>query len=294
MKIIVTGSTGNISKPLAQWLVKAGHQVTVITRDAGKVAEIEQSGATAAVGSVQDEAFLTQTFTGADAVYTMVPPNFATENYRAYIGTVSSSYAAAIAASGVKKVVNLSSIGAHLDGGTGPISGIHDGELLLNALDGVSVKHLRAGFFYVNLFANIGMIKHAGIIGANYGQGTRLVLVHPRDIAEAAAAAFETPFDGKSVTYVSSDERTTDEIASALGTAIGLPELPWIDFTDEQQYDGMIGAGLPVEVANVYVEMGAAVRTGILFEDYTATNSHPIGKIKLEDFAGEFAGVYGG
>jgi nucleoside-diphosphate-sugar epimerase len=31
MKIIVTGSTGNISKPLTQKLVAAGHDVTVIS-----------------------------------------------------------------------------------------------------------------------------------------------------------------------------------------------------------------------------------------------------------------------
>jgi NAD(P)H dehydrogenase (quinone) len=32
MKIIVTGSLGNISKPLTEKLVKAGHQVAVISR----------------------------------------------------------------------------------------------------------------------------------------------------------------------------------------------------------------------------------------------------------------------
>jgi len=82
MKFVVTGSLGNISKPLAEKLVAAGHQVTIISSKADKTAQIEVLGASAAIGSVDDVVFLTQTFTGADAVYTMVPPNFGAANWK--------------------------------------------------------------------------------------------------------------------------------------------------------------------------------------------------------------------
>jgi uncharacterized protein YbjT (DUF2867 family) len=288
MKIIVTGSTGNISKPLTALLLEAGHQVTVISSSADKKEEIEHTGAKAAIGSVEDSTFLTETFKGADSVYTMIPPNFGATDYRKYLGDIGGLYADAIKASGIKKVVNLSSIGAHLDGGTGPIAGLHDVEAHLNALDGVSVKHIRASFFYVNFYANMDMIKHAGIIGSNYGEHARMILVHPRDIAAAVAKAFAEPFEGKSVQYISSDERTTDEIATILGQAIGNEKLPWVNFTDEQAYEGMKGAGLPHEIARMYVEMGTAVRSGILWEDYDAKQNKPAGQIKLEQFAQEF------
>ncbi|MGN8067783.1 SDR family oxidoreductase [Mucilaginibacter sp. 22184] len=77
MKIIVTGSLGNISKPLSAQLIAQGHSVAIVTTDPGKKEAIHRLGAIAAVGSVTDEAFLTGVFTGADAVYTIVPPNFA-------------------------------------------------------------------------------------------------------------------------------------------------------------------------------------------------------------------------
>ncbi|HXB32156.1 MAG TPA: NAD(P)H-binding protein, partial [Puia sp.] len=166
MKITLTGSLGNISRPLAQILVKAGHQVTVVSSKKEKTAEIQAMGANAAIGSVADVAFLTIAFSGADAVYTMVPPNFAATNWRGYISGVGNNYAKAIKASGVKKIVNLSSIGAHLPEGTGPIKGLYDVEHTLDALDGVAVKHLRAGFFYNNFYANVNMIKHMGILGS--------------------------------------------------------------------------------------------------------------------------------
>ena len=88
MKYVVTGSLGNISKPLAEKLVNAGHEVTVISSKADKTAQIEAMGAKAAIGSVEDVAFLTRTFKGADAVYTMVPPNFGSGDWKKYIAGI--------------------------------------------------------------------------------------------------------------------------------------------------------------------------------------------------------------
>lgn len=288
MKITLTGSLGNISKPLAKQLISAGHDVTIVSSKADKTAEIEALGAKAAIGLVSDAAFLTKAFTGADVVYTMVPPNFGATDYRKYVGDTARIYAEAIQKAGITRVVNLSSIGADIDGGTGQISGNHDGEIILNALENVAVKHLRAGFFYVNFYANIDMIKNLGFLGSNYDSNTRLIMVHPADIATAAAEEIEHPFTGKSVRYIVSDEHTAGEAAAILGAAIGKPDLKWVEFTDEQAYNGMRQAGLPEEVSNKFVEMGTAVRSGILWKDFDAQGSVFTGKTNLEEFAKEF------
>ncbi|MBD1364057.1 NAD(P)H-binding protein [Mucilaginibacter sp. ZT4R22] len=291
MKIILTGSLGNISKPLAINLIIAGHNVTVISSSADKAAEIEALGGVPAIGSVSDVAFLTKTFTGADALYAMIPNDLSSDNFRAHIGGVGIKYAEAIKASGIKKVVLLSSIGAHIDGGTGPISGIHDVEQTFNQLDGVDIRILRPAFFYTNFFNSIAMVKHAGIIGANYPGHNTQVMVHPRDIAEVAAYELQQPFTGKTIRYITSDERTFDDVASVLGKAIGKPDLKWVEFTDEQSLQGMLDAGLPQEFSRSYTEMGAAVREGILFDDYLQ-HKPEFSKTKLEDFAVEFAAAY--
>lgn len=291
MKITITGSLGNISKPLTEILVKAGHQVTVISSSTDRADEIKVLGATPAIGQVTDVDFLTNAFKGADAVYVMVPPNFGAARWKDYIASIGDNYAKAITANGITKVVHLSSIGAHLADGTGPITGIHRVENALNALEGVAVKHLRAGFFFINFYANVDMIKHAGIIGSNFGADTQMVLVHPLDIAAVAAEEIQSNFTGKSVRYVASDERTAGEVAKALGTAIGKPELPWIEFTDADNIAGAIGAGLPEEIATNYTEMGAAARTGILWEDYLK-HKPVLGKTKLKDFAVEFTKAF--
>ncbi len=289
MKYVVTGSLGHISKPLAEHLIHAGHEVVVVSSNSSRVAEIEALGAKAAIGSVEDVAFLTKTFSGADAVYTMVPPKMDAADWKGYIHSIGKNYADAIKASGVKKVVNLSSIGAHMPVGCGPVSGLHHVENELNALAGVDVKHLRPGYFYYNLMANIGMIKHMGIAGGNYGENATIVLAHPNDIAEVAAEELKVlSFSGKSNRYIASDERTTSDIAKVLGTAVGKPELPWVNFKDEESLGGMLQAGLSQEVSSNYVEMGAAMASGEMASDYHK-NKPTLNATKLEDFAKEFA-----
>ncbi|WP_293307414.1 NAD(P)H-binding protein [Pedobacter sp. UBA5917] len=294
MKIIITGSLGNISKPLASQLIAKGNNVTVISSNADRTAEISELGAKAAIGSVTDESFLTETFTGADLVYLMVPPHFGADDLKKHIKNVGQHYANAVKASGVKKVVLLSSIGAHLEKGTGPIAGLYAVEQIFNQLADIDLLSLRPSYFYNNLYANIDLIKHAGIVGANYGADQSIVLVHPSDIAAVAAAKIEEGFEGKSILYIASDKRKLSEVASALGTAIGKAGLPWVEFDDTQAYEGMVGAGLSAEMASNYVEMGTAIRSVVLWEDFEAKGIVPVGKIKLEDFAAQFASAYNG
>ena len=294
MKYIIVGSLGNISKPLSQALVNAGHEVTIITSKKENTASIEALAANAAVGSIEDVAFLTKTFTGADAVYTMVPPNMSPTDWKSWIGSIGSNYAEAIKAAGVKHVVNLSSVGAHLPDGVGPVSGLHRAEEALNKLEDVNIKHLRPAYFYLNLFSNLQLIKNAGIMGSNFAvKENKFPLVDPSDIASVAAEELlRLDFTGHSVRYIASDEVSTDSIASEIGKAIGKPGLPWVPFTNEQAYDGMKQAGLPEEIIKNYVEMGDAVNSGIMTEDYWKNHPKTLGKTKLPDFAGVFAEAY--
>lgn len=292
MKIIITGSLGNISRPLSTKLAADGHEVTVISSDQKKSGEIAAIGANAAAGNVNDVDFLTKTFTGADLVYLMVPTDFAAPDIKGSIQAIGEGYTRAVKASGVKKVVLLSSIGAHLEAGTGPIAGLHAVEEQLKKLDDTDLLFLRPSYFYNNFYDNIDMIKHAGIIGSNFGANQELVFADPEDIADAAAENIEKGFTGQSVLYIGSDKRTLGEVATILGKAIGKPELPWVEFTDEQAFKGMIDAGLPEDISKNYVEMGAAIRSGLIWDDFDLENAELIGKTKLEDFAVKFAAAY--
>jgi uncharacterized protein YbjT (DUF2867 family) len=292
MKVVVTGSLGNVGKPLATELVQKGHQVTVISSNPEKQKDIEALGAKAAIGSLENVDFLVHTFTGADAVFAIVPPNFSELDPVAYYSRIVNNYSTAIQQSGIKQVVHLSSYGAHLEAGTGFILGAHYAERILNELSNVSVTHLRAGFFYTNLYRFIDMIKGAGFLAANYGGDDKLILVHPTDIAAAAVEEIEAPVTGQKIRYVVSDEHTANEVAHILGAAIGKPELKWIVLSDEQMREGLKKQGMPPHLIEKFVEMGASAHSGALCEDYERHKPVLMGKIKMEDFAKGFAEVF--
>ena len=294
MNYVITGGAGNTSKPIAEKLLAAGHRVTVIGRNQAHLAELTEKGAIAAIGSVEDVAFLKKTFAGADAVYTMVPPNFAATSLKDYNEQIVKNYVEAIRTSPIKYVVNLSSVGAHLSQGTGPVVGLHRGENALNALTDVNILHLRPSYFYQNLLSNVTLAKNAGIIGANFSlPGGKFPLVDQKDIAEVAAAALlKLEFRGHTILYIAGDVTGTDEIAAELGKAIGKKDLPWVKFTDEQALEGMVQAGLPLDIAKNYVEMGQSMDSGKMFEDLLQQPKPVNGKVKLVDFAKVFANAF--
>ena len=150
MKYVITGGAGNISKPLAEKLLNAGHDVTVISRSAENIRPLTAQGAKAAIGTVDDVEFLKNAFAGADAVYTMVPPKYDSSDLKSHIASIGKKYAGAIKANNIRYVVNLSSVGAHLPDGCGPVSGLYRVEQTLNELKDTNIRHLRSVYFYSN------------------------------------------------------------------------------------------------------------------------------------------------
>lgn len=293
MQYVITGSLGHTGKPITQGLVQAGHSVTVVTRKQENVPAIEALGAKAAVGSVEDVDFVKQAFAGADAVYLLIPTAPTAADIRAAQSQVADNYVAAIQANDIRFAVLLSSVGADLGQGVGPVNGLFDVEQKLSAVEGLNVKILRPSYFMSNLFGMLGLVKAAGIMGSNFGDDT-LVLTHTNDIADVAIQELANlDFTGRQVRYIASDERTGPEIAKVLGEAIGKPETPWVVFPDDQNTQGLIQAGFTDALAASYTEMGQALREGRMQADFF--NNKPVyGKTKLEDFAkNEFAPAFG-
>lgn len=321
MKIILTGSLGNISRPLANELVRRGDSVTVISGKAERQREIEALGARAAIGSIRDLEFLTRTFAGADIVYLMEPTEpdrWMDKTYDPYksITELVGTYKTAVERGGVKKIVHLSSIGAHTDQGVGLLRFHFIAEGILRSLPAdVSIKFMRPVGFYGNLLQNIETIKAVskgfvgaimalqyygigglfsgkrGVILANYGGDVINLMVSPNDIAAVIAEEMASPFEGRSFRYIASEEPTCNEAAKVLGAAIGKPWLKWGAISDKMLLNTMLKRGANVLMAKGLVEMGVAGRTGRLYEDYYK-HRPVLGATKLKDYAPTFAEAF--
>jgi len=298
MKITITGSLGNISKPLIKELVQKGHTVTVISSKAERQKDIEAMGAKAAIGSMQDVDFLTSAFKGADIVYAMETLGGSHTFFDKELDIVASitkiglNYKQAIQQAGVKRVIHLSSIGAHTDKGVGMLNFHYNVESILKELPSdVSIKFMRPVGFYYNMFAFIPTIKAQNAIISNYGGDEKEPWVSPLDIAAVIAEEMEKPFNGREVRYIASEELSPNEVAKILGESIGKPDLKWLAISDEQFLGGLQAAGMNEQTAKGFMEMNASRRGGVLYADY---NRHKptLGKVKLKDFAKDFAAVY--
>lgn len=297
MKIVITGSLGNISKPLTTELIKKGHLVTVISSSPERKQEIEALGATAAIGTMENVDFLSEAFKQADVVYCMITndnklffdPNFDLEEYYSQIGN---NYKRAIEVSGVKRVIYLSTNGAHTNVGNGNLRIHYNVENILRQLpNNVSITFIRAGGFYYHLLSFIPVIKTKDIIESNYGGNDVVLWVSPLDIATSIAEEIEAASTGRNIRYVVSDELSGNDVAGILGESIGKPDLKWELISDEQVLDGMIKIGMNPDIAKGFVEMFSSIHTGELYVEYYR-NRPVLGKTKVKDFAAQFAKAY--
>ena len=125
----------------------------------------------------------------------------------------------------------------------------------------------------------------------NYGGDEKEPWVAPADIAGVIAEEMETPFEGRTVRYIASDEVSPNEVAAILGGAIGKPDVKWLAIADEQFMNALLGVGMNPQAAKGLTEMNAGRRSGVLYEDYKR-NKPVLSKTKLGDFAIDFAAAY--
>jgi len=270
---IITGATGHTGKRISENLLAAGQSVKVISRSAEKVADLVAKGAVAAIGDLADADFLTQTFKGATAVYLMIPPKWDVTDWRAFQRSLTEAYVKALSAAGVKKVVLLSSQGAHLLEGAGPVSGLAELEQALKSIKGLEVLALRPGYFMENLYASVGMIQHAGINGSALRADVRFPMVHTRDIAEVGTQRLlDLGFSGQTHEFIGgAADLNMQEVTAIVGKAIGKPALPYVEFSAADAKAGMLQAGLVETIADGYNELFDALNKGTYQEGYIRT-----------------------
>lgn len=288
MTLTITGSLGNISRPLIEKLVAGGHHVRVISSNPEKAREIEALKATPLIGSLTDTAFISQSLKGTDGLYTMVPPDFSVSDYNDFADKIHQNYVQAIQLSDIQFVVNLSSIGVSL-AGVNPLENFYNLEKRLDNIAGLNLVHIRPAMFYTNFYGSLPLVKYQGIIGHNVAGSTDLLMTHPGDIAEAAFTFLNTlSFSGNQVKYVISDVKSGNFVAQIISEAIDKP-LTWVQFTDDDLLAALLQNGFTRDAAeSLVIATGKAIREG-LFDAFKKEVSR--GR-KFVDFAQEFERVY--
>ncbi|HJZ71792.1 MAG TPA: NAD(P)H-binding protein [Vicinamibacterales bacterium] len=293
--IAIMGATGHTGRAIAEILLGQGEKVRALSRAEKHLASLTQRGAEPALGNASDRAYLVNAFRGADAVYVLIPPNLTAPDFRAYQDKIGETTTAALAESGVRYVVFLSSIGAQLPEGSGPIVGLHRQEERLRKMSGLNVLALRPSYFFENHFATLGLIKAQGIDGGAVAPDLAFPQIATRDIALVAADALrKRDFTGFTVRELMGPrDLTMREAARILGQKIGKPELSYVQFPYADFAQSLEQMGLSASLAQDYAEMARG------FNEGRVKPTQPRGEqtttpTQFEDFAEELATAYRG
>jgi uncharacterized protein YbjT (DUF2867 family) len=276
---VVLGATGNTGSVIANSLLLKGERVRVVGRDAARLERFVRKGAEAFTANVTDGTALTKAFTGARAAYLMLPPNLTSQDYRADQERESDAIAKAAKDSSLRYAVHLSSYGAQAPEGTGPIAGLHSSEQKLNAITGLNVLHLRAGYFMENNLAAIGMIQAMGIFGHALLPDLKHPMIATRDIGDyAAQRILKLDFSGKQTRELLGErDISMNEATAVIARGVGKPDLRYVQFPYEQVQQVLEQMGIPQKTAGQFIEMYKAINEGVVAgqEPRSAENTTP-------------------
>lgn len=258
---VIAGVTGHVGSVVARELLNKGAKVKVLVRDAAKGAEWSRAGAEVAVGTLDDSASLTAALKGATGFFTLLPPNYQEEKFHAIQRKTGESIAAAVKESKVPHVVLLSSIGADLPDGTGPIKGLHFLEIALRET-GTKLTAIRAGYFQENVGNSLAPARTAGIFpnmtpSADYP----MPMIATRDIGELAAHELLFASPKSEVVDLAGPAYSIRQAAELLGKALG-KTLKIVDVPPAAQVGAFLQAGMKQELAEAFAEMNAGFATG--------------------------------
>jgi len=258
---VVAGVSGHVGSVVARQLLDKKQPVKVIVRDAQKGAPWSKLGAEVAVGSLGDQAFLTGALRGAKGFFTLLPPDFAWTDVFASQRKLADTIAGAVKASGVPHVVMLSSVGADLAAGTGPIKGLHHLENALRAA-GTNLTAIRAGFFQENVGMVLGAARNAGIYpnflpSADYP----IPMIATRDIGALAAQSLLEGAKKSETIDLHGPAYSIRQVAEKLGAALG-KKLNVVDVPPQGQVAAITQAGVPKPFAEEFAEMYAGFAGG--------------------------------
>jgi len=254
---VITGATGYTGSVAAEKLLATGAKVRVVGRDAKRLERFSQKGAEAVVADVTDAAALEKAFSGASAVYALIPPSPANPDVRTYQEKVTDNLASAIRKNGVAYAVALSSTGGDKTYGTGPVVGLHRMEEKLGAIDALNVIFLRAGYFMENLLGQIGLIQSMGLMASPVRADLVLPMIATRDIGTTAAEWLaKLDFKGKQARELLGARGVSyAEAAKVIGAAIGKPDLTYRQAPGAQVKPAMLQMGLSSSMADMLIEM---------------------------------------
>ncbi len=285
MKFAITTPTGKIgSKLVNELLDRGGHDLVLLTRDQRKAHEASQRGATIFEGRLEQRDFFTRATAGVDALFLVLPINSRSTSLTQECNQIVDSAIEAIKANDIQRVVFVSSIGAHLAEGTGPIRYLRQAEQRLrDAVPNLTV--LRPTFFMDQSLEWMRDIADNRAVFMPHSETTTVPMIATRDIADYSADVLaDTRWSGSRVIPLHGPrEYTFREVTDILGQTLGM-ELRHVELDAPEAAEKLRGRGWSEEAVNRNLEMHRSLALGNLVDEFPRSE-WTVRPTTFEDFA---------
>ena len=263
---VVAGATGRVGSVVAAELLTRNQTVRVIVRDEAHRLEWASRGVEAAIGSLDDRAFVRRVVDGAAGFFTLLPENVAPDDFHAARRRMADAVAAGVQDGGVPHVVMLSAMAASLPDGNGPAKDLHYCEKQL-ARHAQRLTVLRACYFQDNVAGAVPAADHAGIYPNFLASADAVIpMIATRDIGRFAAHALLNPPERSETIDLLGPSYTIRQVAEALGRVLS-KDLTVVDIPAARQSDTLVEAGIPRSMADAVAEMFAAFNAGLITQE---------------------------
>jgi uncharacterized protein YbjT (DUF2867 family) len=186
MKIVIAAASGKIGRRTAEKVIQAGSETILLARHAEKLADLVAQGAIVKLISSDDASGLIEATQQADALFWLTPPKLDVPSLRDWYGQTAIAGAKAVRENDIKRVVNISSIGAGATQNLGTVSFSGETEAIFNQI-AVNVLHLRPGYFTENFLDQIEAIRTDRTIRFPYPSDHDIPWISTDDIGDVAA-----------------------------------------------------------------------------------------------------------
>ena len=262
----IAGVTGHTGQAAAETLHAKSQPFRVIVRDEAKGAPWKGRGAEVAVADLDDETALTRALQGTKGAYVLLPPIATTTDFLGSRARMIEAMGRAAVNARLPHLVFLSSIGAHLPKGTGPIVAAHMGERSLEKL-GIDVTFVRPSYFLENYGGALAAAKNDGVLPSFLPAQFTHAVVTTTDVGRAVAQALLDGPRGRRVIELSGPADVTPaDVADALSTLLSRT-VKVVEAPLDAVVPTFMSFGMSQHMAEIFREMYAGfIAGGITWE----------------------------
>jgi uncharacterized protein YbjT (DUF2867 family) len=254
MNYLITGATGNIGARIVNKLIALGHRPRVLARSDAKARALFGERVDIVCGDLDDERALCGACTGVDVMFLL--------NSGPHIARLDGLGARVAKATGVRRIVKLSAMGARAKSSTAELGSWHAAGEAAIRTSGIAWTFVQPAGFMTNALGWASAIKREGVLRASTGDG-RIAMIHPDDIASVAARALASEDYVEHLLPITGPQALTyADMAAALSAAIGRRVAFQCVGDEEARKMMMLEHGLPEPVANALVSLWQSVREG--------------------------------